>query len=177
MWRPIRISLLMLLTAGSLALLNPGAAEAQASVPTREVAPPGREPYHGGLSVELPPTVGHGIEVSVDEPIPAGRRLVIEYVNARVVGQGIAQGAAQGEPGMPFLTIQDSHFRNNQQFERHYTIPLTYMGNNVWLGNHTLRLYHEGGGVSPRFQASRGFGPASGQIFLEVSISGYLIPR
>lgn len=128
---------------------------------------PGAEPYQTMVSQNLP-SGSNGSNVWSVDPVPADRRLVIEFVSVRMfvpTGQkpllslmGVVNGA-----GMPFA------------------LPLTYVGTTVigdeYRGTHQVRVYHDGNGTGgPGIDCLRDVrdqGPATCSAF----ISGYLIGK
>ena len=69
----------LLLTLGGFAMWSPQSVQAQVRpIATRESAPAGREPYATTISIQF--TNGNGTNGFSADPVPANKRLVIEFV-------------------------------------------------------------------------------------------------
>lgn len=151
---------------GAFLLSSPAPAEAQRATPTREVAPPGSEPYSTLFSISV--VSGNGSNGFSTDPVPADRTLVIEFVSIRAILQPTQT---------PLIALQDSI----NGAARPYLMPMTLHGpvsiGTEWRVTQLVKLYHEGNGVNgPGAQCAReqnAFAPMECTIV----ISGYLIPR
>lgn len=147
---------------GALMLLQSWSAEAK---PPSTV--PGAEPYQTSMNGGIAP-YNNGGGATSRVPIPADRRLVIEYVSVSVIVQagqkpslgvvGVALGAA-----IPYL------------------IPLALEAStpngDVYRGSQLVRLYVDGDGQNgPQVQCVRDVaGPSP--AFCDAAVSGYLIGK
>lgn len=156
------------LTLGGIAVLSPQAVEAQARpIPTREAAPPGREPYSTNFAVTL--TSGSGTNGFSADPVPSNKRLVIEFVSVRII-------ISPNET--PLFALNDSV----NGASRAYLIPMTLAGssnagNNDYRATQLVRLYHDGNGVNgPGAQCSRSVNTFT-PLTCDITLSGYLIDK
>lgn len=162
MQRKTITSTLMIAAFASIAALQPAGVAAK---PPSNV--PGAEPYQTMVSL----TVGNGsngTNAYSSDPVPADRRLVIEFVSVWMLvppGQKpmlSLTGSVNGA-GMPFI------------------LPLTFVGTTTYgdeyRATHQVRVYHDGNGSNgPGITCSRDAifqGPAS----CSATISGYLIGK
>jgi len=157
----------LLLAVGALAALSPEPVEAQArAAPVREVAPPGHEPYSTNFAITL--TSGSGTNGFSPDPVPANKRLVIEFVSVRIMIQ----------PNETALFALDDSIKG---VGHAYLIPLTFAGSfsggNEYRATQLVKLYHDGNGANgPGAQCGRtanAFTPLS----CDITLSGYLIDK
>ncbi len=155
------LSTLMIAGFASLAALQPAAVAAK---PPSTV--PGAEPYQATVTVQVN-APNSGVVGNGGAPVPADRRLVMEFVSVAVLvppGQtalvslyGLVNGA-----GLPF------------------TIPVTFVGTTAsydeYRGTHQVRVYHDGNGVNGPGVGCLRSAP-SGFASCSVTISGYLIGK
>jgi hypothetical protein len=160
--------LLLITTATVLLLSHAPRVEAQQvkTTPTREVAPPGTEAYSTIFSISV--VSGNGSNGFSPDPIPANRRLVIEFVSVSMILQ----------PGeKPLFTLDDSVGGASHPF----WLPLEFVGSgsvgDQYRTTQLVKLYFDGNGVNgPGASCGReqnSFAPMQ----CTIAISGFLIPR
>ena len=165
MYRQI-ISLITIATALLLSHAPEVEAQQVKVTPTREVAPPGTEAYSTLFTISV--VSGSGTNGFSPDPIPANRRLVIEFVSVSVILQ-------PGED--PRFTLDDSIGGVSHPF----WLPLELVGSfsigDQYRTTQLVKLYVDGNGVNgPGASCARdqnSFAPME----CTVAISGYLIPR
>ena len=156
-----------LIAVGTLIALNPGSVEAQKkSTPIEDVNRPGGEPYHASYQVALTGN-SSGVSGPAPEVIPADKRLVVEFVSARVT-------VPLGQQG--FVALNDGIAGAGYV----YSIPVTAEEATpqfqTFVGNQLVRLYVDGNGFNgPTVQCRRN--STAGTTYCDVSISGYLIDK
>jgi hypothetical protein len=164
--RRLAVSTILFAVVGMLLLWSPGPAEAQRAIPTREVAPPGSEPYSTIFSVSL--VSGNGTNGFSPDIVPADRILVVEFVMVRAILQ----------PGQtPMIGIDDAV----NSASHTYLLPLTLHGpvstGVEWRLTQLVKVYHEGNGANgPGATCGReqnSFTPME----CTFTISGYLVPK
>jgi hypothetical protein len=153
----------LIVGAGALLLASPDLADAQQrAIPTREVAPPGDEPYATQFTINVPS--GNGVVASSPDPVPAGKRLVIEFVSVTVIIDSAET---------PYFALNDAI----NGVSHAYLLPLSPGVNANYQTTRLVKLYHDGNGASgPSAQCARlqnSFSPMSCNIV----ISGYLIDQ
>lgn len=154
------------LTVAAAFLPGPEPAHAQQRPTlTREVAPPGTEPYATTFVINV--VSGSGANGYSSDPVPANRRLVIEFVSVSTI---LDTGQT------PLFSLQDSI----AGISNAYVLPLTLVssgsGGDLYRATQLVRLYHDGNGASgPGAQCSRNQNAFS-SFSCTVTISGYLIP-
>ncbi len=159
--------LMTMMIATALLTSLPQRAEAQnKTTPVREVAPPGTEPYSTLFTISV--VSGSGVVASSPDPVPANRRLVIEFVSVQILLQ----------PGeKPLFTLNDSINGTSHP----YLLPMAFIESgthgDIYRSTQLVKLYHDGNGSSgPGAQCGRNqnsFAPME----CSIAISGYLIPR
>lgn len=166
MKRKTRLVSVLALALGALAAMSPQAVQAQArpATSTREVAPPGHEPYATSFGVTVT-NLNNSVNGYSPDPVPLNKRLVIEFVSVLV------NGPAADNPG---LALQDSV----NGASRFYRIPLTPVaGGHGFAATQLVKLYHDGNGVNgPGAFCLRDFPSLPAQV-CSISLSGYLIDK
>ena len=163
-----RQTLTSITTAAVLLLSHAPRVEAQQVkiTPTREVAPPGTEAYSTLFSISV--VSGSGSNGFSTDPIPANRRLVIEFVSVSMILQ----------PGeKPLFSLQDSVGGVSNPF----WLPLAFVGSgsvgDQYRTTQLVKLYVDGNGVNgPGAFCSRDQNSFAA-MQCTIVISGYLIPR
>jgi hypothetical protein len=161
------VSMMLIIAACAPLISSPQRAEAQVRpTPVREVMPPGSEPYSTLFSITL--TSGSGTGGYSPDPVPANRRLVIEFVSVRVI---------VSPPETPRFALQDS----NAGGARPYILPLTLATTGTfgeeYRTTQLVKLYHDGDGVNgPGAECAREQNSFN-MMTCTIVISGYLIPK
>jgi len=152
--------------AAALVLLSPGLAHAVKPRLTQEVAPAGNEPYATTFTISV--ASGSGANGASPDPVPADRRLVVEFVSVSEIVQPSEE---------PLFSLEDSI----NGMSHAYVLPMTFVGSygvgDQYRVTQMVKLYHDGNGVNgPGAQCSRdqnSFAPFQ----CSITISGYLIPK
>jgi hypothetical protein len=167
MYRQVHSSAFASVLAGILLLSSTAPASAQKkATPTREVAPPGHEPYHTNFAITA---TGNSANGFAPDAVPADKRLVIEFVSARVFVQ----------PGeAPRFNLYDALPGGALP----YGIPLTFFGSflaaDEYQANQMIRLYHDGNGShGPQALCARDQVLSNTPVLCNITISGYLIDK
>jgi hypothetical protein len=164
---PRSVSAMMAAVAGLLVLSSAECVlAAQKPKLTQEVAPPGSAPYATTFTISVPS--GSGANGFSPDPIPADRRLVIEFVSASVILQPSEK---------PLFSLDDSIGGVSHTYVLPVTFVQSYGIGDLYRVTQMVKLYYDGNGVSgPSAQCSRdqnSFAP----LECSVTISGYLIPK
>ena len=100
---------------------------------------------------------------------PAGKRLVIETVSAKVI-------VPSGQVGQLYISMSVGNLPNGTIAARHY-IVLTQATETSYLANEAFRMYGSiGVSVSIQAQRVKYTSGAPGSLQYEVNFSGYLLP-
>ena len=100
---------------------------------------------------------------------PAGKRLVIETVSARVT-------VPTGQVGQLYVSMSVGNLPNGTIAARHY-IVLTPATDTTYIANEALRMYGSVGvSVSIQAQRIKYTSGAPGSLQYEINFSGYLLP-
>jgi hypothetical protein len=166
MYRPI-VWMTSIAVAGVVLVSSPQRAEAQVRpTPVREVLPPGGEPYSTLFSITL--TSGSGTNGFSPDPVPANRRLVIEFVSVRVI---------VSPPDKPRFALQDSVNGTANPYILPLQLASTGTFGEEYRATQLVKLYHDGNGANgPGADCAReqnSFNPMT----CTVVISGYLMPK
>ena len=166
MYRQIISSVYLVALAGALVLVTPERAEAQRAIPTHEVAPPGSVPYSTNFSITVPS--GSGANGFSPDPIPANKRLVIEFVSVSAIVQPTEA---------PLFSLQDGINGSSHS----YVLALAFTAStgigDEYRATQLVKLYQDGNGVNgPGATCARrqnSFSPMQ----CDITISGYLIDK
>ena len=139
---------------------GPAIAAAVKAALIQNVDEPGRTPYSARVSCTAS---GGSCFASASAPVPAGYRLVIEYVSA-----------GWNSPGT-FLELELVSLDAGNAFSPVAYLPPTLLpstgGNNGYVANQSLRAYVEAGST-PSVSIAQN---TSGVVFLDGYVSGYLV--
>ena len=159
--KPQHLVSVVLVATAALAAWWAGPAAAQGRGATRDI------PYATNFAI----TVGQGngsVGLFSPDPVPANKRLVIEFVSVTAIGQA-------GEKPSLFLNDLVSGAG------RLYWIALApdpAGGPNVYRGSQLVKLYHDGDGASgPGASCGRNPSSFTTTMMCSVTISGYLIDK
>ena len=142
---------------------GPAIAAAVKAALIQNVDEPGRTPYSARVSCNGAAGSGGSCFASASAPVPAGYRLVIEYVSA-----------GWNSPGT-FLELVLGSLDAGNAFSPVAYLPPTLLpstgGNNGYVANQSLRAYVEAGST-PSVSIAQN---TSGVVFLDGYVSGYLV--
>ena len=160
MYGRILSATLMMAATAALAL-----APQRAAAQTKQTVP-GSEPYSTLFNITI--TSGAGANGFSTNPVPANRRLVIEFISVRVIVT---------PPDKPRFALQDAVNGTANP----YTLPLELASTGTfgeeYRSAQLVRLYHDGNGVNgPGADCAREQNSFS-QMTCSIAISGYLIPK
>ena len=129
-------------------------------------AVPGSEPYSTLFNITI--TSGNGTIANSPNPVPANRRLVIEFVSIRVI-------VTPGE--QPRFALQDSVNGASIPYILPLALAATGSYGEEWRTTQLVKLYHDGNGVNgPGADCGREQNSFS-QLTCSIAISGYMIAK
>jgi hypothetical protein len=123
-----------------------------------DVTNPAAQPYHSRVIVSLGP--GEFVDDEDLEPVPPGKRLVLEYasVNAQLpIGQRLVVSVLAVNAGLSIPVVFQGTFQNTAD---------------LFVGSEPVRFYLNGG-ETPRVSAARSENGGNGSV--QVNVSGHLV--